>query len=48
MRPTIFGATGRTGAELVEQALGRGHLVTVTSSRRPPAIRAASTFAIRR
>jgi putative NADH-flavin reductase len=28
MRLTVFGATGRTGRPLVEQALGRGHEVT--------------------
>lgn len=29
MRVAVIGATGRTGRQLVEQALGRGHRVTV-------------------
>lgn len=29
MKITVFGATGRTGLHLVDQALARGHAVTV-------------------
>ena len=38
MRLAVFGATGGTGAELVRQALERGHCVTALA-RRPDAVR---------
>lgn len=37
MRIAVIGATGRTGLQVVEQALGRGHTVTALA-RRPQAI----------
>lgn len=37
MRLAVFGATGGTGRQLVEQAVGSGHHVTAVA-RRPPAI----------
>jgi uncharacterized protein YbjT (DUF2867 family) len=35
MRLTIFGASGQTGRQLVEQALDAGHTVAAVSGTRP-------------
>jgi len=38
MRLSIFGATGKTGIEIVKQALEKGHLVTAKSGACRPRI----------
>lgn len=47
MRLTVFGATGRTGRCVVEQALAEGHEV-VAAVRRPQAMHSADRLEIRR